>query len=64
MAFADYGDEQSVDLLDQMQEKAAKVAEVAKVRDAIFNENEDKPIKIIFMAVGIGWAIYHFLIKR
>jgi len=64
MAFAEYGDDQPVDVVEQLQEKAAKVAEVAKVRDMVFNENEDKPVKLIFMAVGIGWAIYHFLIKR
>ena len=64
MAFAEYDDEQPIDLLDQLQEKATKMSEVAKVRDKIFSENEDKPIKLIFMAAGIGWAIYHFLIKR
>lgn len=65
MAFGSYEDEnQPREWLDQALDKAAKVAEIAKSRDEIFATNEDKPMKLIFMAAGIGWAIYHFLIKR
>lgn len=40
------------------------ITEVAKYRDEIFANNEDKPMKIIIGAVVGMWFIYHFLIKR
>lgn len=50
--------------IQSFEDRAVKLAEVAKFKDQLLDDNKDKPIKLIFMAVGIGWAIYHFLIKR
>lgn len=51
-------------VVTEIQEKMNKLSDVASLRDQIFADNEDKPMKIIIAAVIGGWLIYHFLIKR
>lgn len=52
------------DILDNIQDRIQKINEVAEVRNEVFATNQDKPMKIILMGVGISWAIYYFLIRR
>ena len=52
------------DVFKETQRKMDVMSDVATTRDQLFEENQDKPIKI-FIGLGVGmWAIYHFLIKR
>lgn len=52
------------DVFKETQRKMDVLSDTAAVRDKIFEENQDKPLKI-FIGLGVGmWAIYHFLIKR
>lgn len=52
------------DVFKETQRKMDVMSDVATTRDQVFEQNQDKPIKI-FIGLGVGmWAIYHFLIKR
>ncbi len=52
------------DVFKETQRKMDVMSDVATTRDQLFEENQDKPLKI-FIGLGVGmWAIYHFLIKR
>lgn len=52
------------DVFKETQRKMDVMSDVATTRDKLFEENQDKPLKI-FIGLGVGmWAIYHFLIKR
>ena len=52
------------DVFKETQRKMDVMSDVATTRDQVFEQNQDKPLKI-FIGLGVGmWAIYHFLIKR
>ena len=52
------------DVFKETQRKMDVMSDVATTRDQLFEENQDKPLKL-FIGLGVGmWAIYHFLIKR
>ena len=65
MAFLGQDDEfAKSDFVTEIQDKMAKITNVAIHRDEIIAANEETPMKIA-IAAGIGmWGIYHFLIKR